>query len=66
MSRSFRKQPIIKDNGKHKQFGKRQANKKVRHNDCSSGGGFKKLFESWDISDWKFWIKDKSKKEMSK
>lgn len=66
MSRSYKKTPIIKDSGKHKQFAKRQANKKVRHSDCSSGGNFKKLFESWDISDWCFWVNDKSKKEMSK
>lgn len=40
MSRSYRKTPIIKDNGKHKQFSKRQANKKVRHEICGSGAEY--------------------------
>lgn len=42
MSRSYRKTPIIKDNGKHKQFSKRQANKKVRHEICGNGAEYKR------------------------
>lgn len=54
MSRS-RKYPIFKDHsGK---FGKKQANKKIRrYNNLQGFIGFQflhKLFESWNICDWK-------------
>ncbi len=51
MSRSFRKHPCVKDPaGKYM---KRYANKKVRHTkDIPSGGAYKKVFESWEISDY--------------
>ncbi len=51
MSRSFRKYFCVKDPaGKYM---KRYANKKVRHTkDIPSGGAYKKVFESWDISDY--------------
>lgn len=66
MSRSFRHTPMLKDSGRHKWFYKRQANKKVRKTDCSNGKFYKKVFESWDMCDWKFWIKNKNKKSLSK
>lgn len=65
MSRSYKKNPVIKDSGKHKQFGKKQANKKVRHSECSNGSNFKKLFESGDICEWMYWT-DKTKRNISK
>ena len=66
MSRSFRHTPILKDNGRHKRFYKQQANKKVRKSDCSNGNFFKKVFDSWTVCDWKFWITNKDKKNLSK
>jgi hypothetical protein len=66
MSRSYRKTPIVKDNGKHKQYAKRQANKKVRKSVCSNGCNYKKVFESWDVMDWKFRLNNPSKKDLSK
>lgn len=66
MSRSYRKTPIVKDSGKHKQHSKRQANKKVRKSVCSDGCNYKKVFESCNIWDGKFKLKNLNKKEMSK
>ena len=66
MSRSYRKTPIIKDNGKYKQFAKRQANKKVRRESCGNGAEYKKHYDQYSICDWKFKLKNLNKKEMSK
>lgn len=66
MSRSYRKTPIIKDNGKHKQFSKRQANKKVRHEFCGSGAEYKRHFEQYDICDFYYFVDKKDKKAMAK
>lgn len=51
MSRSFKKQPITKDSIKG---GKRQANQVVRRytGEIANGKSYKKLYESYDISDW--------------
>lgn len=54
MSRSYKKHSRVKDpaNKNMKKF----ANKKVRRTkDVPNGKAYKKLFESWDISDWN-WI----------
>lgn len=59
MSRSRKKNCIVKDSGKHKQFAKRQANKKIRKSDCASGGAYKKLYDQYDICDWKCYSDDK-------
>ena len=53
MSRSFKKVPIIKD-GTCKKYGKRYANKKVRHIDIDSGCAYKKAFESYNICDYSY------------
>lgn len=56
MSRSYRKNTFIQDEG-NKKFGKKTANRKVRKRmkdtdfSCSPGG-YKKLYESWNISDY--------------
>lgn len=56
MSRSYRKNPVVKDRygSKALKFYKRLSNKKVRHsseiyNHCS----YKKVFDSWKIHDYK-------------
>ena len=55
MSRSFRKNVWIKDKNKGM---KRIANKRVRQamkkGEVASGSHYKKHFDSYDISDWKF------------
>lgn len=54
MSRSYKKNPIIKDsNG----FGKKQANKRVRRfkGVIPNGKAYRKLYNPWDISDWAFY-----------
>lgn len=66
MSRSFRKTPVVKDHGKHKQFFKRQANKRCRKEDCADGGNYKHHYEQYSICDWKYWLKKLGKKELSK
>ena len=58
MSRSYKKHNFIKDPAVKGM--KRCANKKVRHTKyLSNGGAYKKCFESWDISDYKYqWTKE--------
>ena len=54
LSRSYKKYPSCKCE-KSCKFGKKQANRKVRHflQDIPSGGSYKKLYDSWDICDFK-------------
>jgi hypothetical protein len=58
MSRSRKKSPIVKDPANKGM--KRLANKKVRRtNNIPSGKAYKKVFESWDISDYRWiWTKE--------
>ena len=70
MSRSYRKNPIIKDNGKSKKEMKSLANRKIRRklNDpdfnMADGKAYKKEFESWDIADFiSRWTKEDAIKE---
>ena len=56
MSRSYRKNPVIKDRygTKALQFFKRQANKKIRNSDnVSQHNHYKKNYEQWKIHDYK-------------
>ena len=58
MSRSYKKTPVIKDSsckGSSFKSGKQIANRAVRnHQDVPSGGSYKKVYCSWNISDWRF------------
>lgn len=53
MSRSYKKTPICKDGSV---WHKRQANRKVRRysRGISNGMSYKKLYEQYDICDWKW------------
>lgn len=52
MSRTFKKYPGFVDEASRKD--KRLANKKVRKDwNVSDGSNYKKLYESYDIRDWK-------------
>jgi len=55
MSRSYKKHPIIKDNGRGKKKDKRFANRAVRNTRelSEKGNSFKKCFCSYGITDWK-------------
>lgn len=55
MSRSYKKNPIVKD-GRSGKVGKRFANKKVRRykGEIANGKAYKRLYESWDIHDYAF------------
>lgn len=59
MSRSYKKNPVVKD-GTTAKMGKKYANRKIRRqlNDADeellSGGKYKKAYESWDIRDYSF------------
>lgn len=57
MSRSFKKHPIIKDNGKSKKKGKKIANRKVRRSKLSGrkSKNYKKYYESWNVYDFRFY-----------
>jgi hypothetical protein len=55
MSRSYQKTAGWTDKWRTKNFIKRYANKKVRKTkDIPNGKAFKKLYESYDICDYKF------------
>ena len=58
MSRSYKKTPIYKDStrkGPTFKSGKQVANRVVRHKgDLPNGGGYKKAFCSYNISDYAF------------
>ena len=56
MSRSYKK-PYIKQDGT--KWAKRLANKRVRHTeDVGNYGSYKKVFCSYDISDYRFYWDD--------
>jgi len=57
MSRSYKKNPYMKDNGKSKKWSKRKASQKFRRDmaeseELSKGSAYKKHFESWNIADY--------------
>ncbi len=63
MSRSYRK-PYVKDGygSKGKRFMKNYANRVVRHSkDVPNGRAYKKLFCSYDICDYYFYVEVKRK-----
>ena len=50
MSRSYKKNPVVKDKGKNE---KRFANKKVRRTkNVPNGGAYKKVYNQYDICDY--------------
>lgn len=66
MSRSFKKHPWVTDGGTPStKNSKRFANKKVRHNkDVPNGGSYKKVYEPWDIRDYKYmWTWPEAKRQ---
>ncbi|QHW35182.1 hypothetical protein GZH47_19525 [Paenibacillus rhizovicinus] len=54
MSRSFKKTPVCKD--PCSKWMKRQASKAVRRYDAdlNAGGGYRKVFCSWNLCDYRF------------
>lgn len=70
MSRSYRKHPVVKDNGKSKKQDKTLANRIVRRKlkdpeyDLADGKSYKKEYESWNIADYiTRWTKEEAIKE---
>jgi len=73
MSRSYKKNPIIKDNGKGKKDMKAIANRAVRRKlndpeyEIADGKAYKKEFESWNIADYVArWTKEEAIAEYDK
>ena len=70
MSRSYKKNPVMKSTN-CKKFAKRQAAKKVRKADfVADGGDFKRIGDSWEINDYvsrcfrekdKWWFREADK-----
>lgn len=58
MSRSRRKTPYLtdgQDSAGVRKLARRLANRKVRRQkDLASGGAYKRVYESWNICDYKF------------
>ena len=63
MSRSYKKHSRVKDPANKGM--KKYANKKVRHTEnIPNGKAYKKVFCSWDISDWNwYWSREQAIKE---
>ena len=60
MSRSYKKNPVIKETGKGKKFQKKTANHKLRrklnkieNEDVGNNANYKKHYEQWNICDFK-------------
>lgn len=73
MSRSRKKVPIMKDNGKSNKADKRCANKKVRSwlkssdEHIANRKSYRKIFESWDIADYIcFWSESEAREYYQK
>jgi len=55
MSKSFKNIPMTRDTGKYTYRDKRNANRSVRNTEnIQDGSSFKKCFNSYDISDYKY------------
>jgi hypothetical protein len=61
MSRSYRK-PVVTEGygGKSRRHAKRLANNCVKRADVSNGAAYKRVFNAWDICDFKFYIEKTS------
>lgn len=74
MSRSYKKNPWFKDNGKMKKLFNRRFRRSKKYQDIPSGNAYKKCNETYDQCDFKFdcsweefqtwyWTQDMSKEE---
>jgi len=70
MSRSYRKTPIVKDNGKSKKEAKAHANRTVRRRlkdpdyEIADGKAYRKEVESWGIADCiSYWTEEQARAE---
>jgi len=52
MSRSRKKNPVWKSTSTKPWYWKRQASKAARKHDLSSGGSYKRVYNSWNICDY--------------
>jgi hypothetical protein len=68
MSRSYKKHPVVIVVGGNGRTGKRLANKRLRRyrGHVPRGSWWKRLYESWDIVDWKTWWADAPGKSLGK
>lgn len=64
MSRSYKK-PYITDNGRHRIAAKKDAVKTMRKKDIYNGNYYKKIYCSWNISDYN-WYDPTNKKAYRK
>jgi hypothetical protein len=61
MSRSYSRFAVVSDYSRnYTSWAKRQASKKVRRTcGIDDGGAYKKVYESWDIRDFRFFYSEK-------
>lgn len=61
MSRSYSRFAVVTDYSRNRtRWTKRQASKKVRRScGIDDGGAYKKVYESWDIRDFRFFYTEK-------
>lgn len=58
MSRSYRRPWVTEQQKRSVRLSKREANHKVRRTpDIANGGAYRKVYNPWNICDWKYrWI----------
>jgi hypothetical protein len=55
MSRSYKKEPVVKDyNRNSKKYANRKVRRKFKNCDYPNGNAYRKLTCSWDICDYRF------------
>jgi len=54
MSRSYKHNPVVKDDKRNKRRDKRVASKAARRTICSNGCYYKRVYSSYNINDWKY------------
>jgi hypothetical protein len=54
MSRSYKRNPVVKDDKRNKRRDKRLASKAARHTICPNGCAYKRIYDSYNINDWKY------------
>lgn len=64
MSRSYKKTPVVKDNGPFAQFARKQSNKRVRRTgDLSNGCNYKRVYPQYSICERRSYIPFEDRKD---
>jgi hypothetical protein len=54
VSRSYKRNPVVKDDKRNKRRYKRMASKAARRKSLCNGCAYKRVYDSWNINDYKY------------